>query len=301
MINKMHVDELDIDTHLVHQLLHLQFPQWADLPLEAIGAHGGDNRVFRLGKNMVIRLPRIKKSVISLENDCQWLGYLAPHLPIPIPTLIAKADPSSFYPWPWMISKWIPGDHPTVESLRAPNDFTQQIAFFIKALHHIAASQGPISSRGRTLLQRDVETRECLNTLSSVVDTAALLPIWEEALAAPSWDKPGVWVHGDLSPLNILVTGTKLAAVLDFGLIGIGDPACDLYVAWCLLAASERPIFRTAVGVDDATWTRGRGWALSIALSQLSYYQDTNPKLIATASHVIHEILAASQENLGHV
>jgi len=288
---KMHKNEFHIDRPMVQRLLNQQFPQWSYLPIEFVSSAGTDNALYRLGETMVVRLPRIDWAVKNVDKEWIWLPKLAPFLSVAIPLPLAKGKPSNEYPWPWSIYHWLEGSCPLVGQIPDPSLLTRDLVGFIQALHAIDLPDGPSSNRGVPLEEQDAETRQALAQLDGIIDVKTVTALWEEALQAPKWVNPPVWVHGDLSPGNLLIQGDRLAAVIDFGILGIGDPACDLIIAWNLLPAHMREIFRTGLEVDEATWQRGRGWALSTALLQLSYYKETNPSLTNNARHVIQEII----------
>ena len=288
---KMHADEFEIDIPLVQRLLAKQFPHWANLPLKPVPSAGTDNALYRLGKDMVVRLPRIDWAVGNVDKEFKWLPKLAPFLPVSIPTPLELGVPTKDYPWPWSVYRWLEGSNPIVGQIPDPLLMTNDLIAFIHALHKIDLPNGPISNRGVPLERQDTETRKALQQLDGMIDVAAVTAIWEAALQVPNWTRSPVWVHGDLSPGNLLIQNGRLSAVIDFGNLGIGDPACDLIVAWNLLPAQIRHAFRTGLGVDEATWQRGCGWALSNALIALPYYKDTNPALANNARHVIQEIV----------
>jgi aminoglycoside phosphotransferase (APT) family kinase protein/GrpB-like predicted nucleotidyltransferase (UPF0157 family) len=296
---KMHADELDIDASLVQRLLAKQFPCWADLPLKPLSSAGTDNALYRLGNDMVVRLPRIGWAAKNVDKECQWLPQIAPFLPIPIPVPLGKGTPSGGYPWVWSVYRWIEGKNPTVNHIPNPSLLVNELVTFIQAMHKIDLQGGPTSSRGVSLKEQDIETRKAIQELDGMIDVDAVTRIWEAALKIPIWSKPPVWVHGDLSPGNILIEHDKLCAVIDFGILGIGDPACDLIIAWNLLPAHVREAFRTGLNVDDATWQRGRAWALSNALIALPYYKNTNPVLADNARHVIKEVIEDDRQSFG--
>ena len=210
-------------------------------------------------------------------------------MPVPLGNGVAGEG----YPFPWTVFTWIPGENPVAGRLGDPDRIARRAG---RGRRRAAADRARRPARGRDapLADRDDDTRAAIDALRGTVDTVAVTAAWEAALRAPEPTGPPVWLHTDLSPGNVLLADGRLAAVIDWAGAGVGDPAVDLPVAWNLLPAAARPAFRDALGVDDATWARGRGWALSIALIQLPYYRETNPALAANARHVIAEVLAAS-------
>ena len=289
----MHADEVDTDVSLVRRLLTAQFPQWADLPIEAVPSAGTDHALYRLGDDMAVRLPRIHWATGQADKERQWLSRLAGQLPLAIPVPLAKGTPAESYPWDWSVYRWLQGENATIERIADLRQAATDLAHFIAALHRIDLAGGPPADRGVPLAMRDAATREAIAALRGMIDVHAVTAVWERALAAPVWHGPPVWVHGDLLPGNLLVEQGRLSAVIDFGGLGVGDPACDLMVAWGLFSGESRDVFRTELSVDDATWTRGRGHALSWALIFIPYYLDTNPVGVAAAQHTIDEVLAA--------
>jgi aminoglycoside phosphotransferase (APT) family kinase protein len=241
---------------------------------------------------MVVRLPRIQWAVEDVTKELQWLPRLQPFLPITVPLPLGEGRPGEGYPWAWSVLRWVPGENPILGHLADPTSLATQLARFVGALHRIDPAGGPPAGRGVPLAERNAATRTAIEELRGLIDTAATTQAWQEAMQAPQWARSGVWIHGDLSPGNLLVVDGKLSGVIDFGALGVGDPACDLIVAWNLLPAAAREVYREALEVDEATWARGRGWALSVALIQLPYYKDTNPSLAANARHAIGEVLA---------
>lgn len=294
---RMHDQELDIDASLVHGLLLDQFPHWASLPLRRLDSAGTDNAIFRLGDALSVRLPRIHWSVEQVAKEVVWLPILAPHLPLEVPVPLAKGLPGRGYPWAWSVCRWLDGENATLDHLTDPSQAALDLARFISALRALDAAAGPApgahnSGRGVPLAQRDRQTREALSRLDGLIDTARALAEWEAALLAPAWNGPPVWIHGDVQSGNLLARQGRLTGVIDFGCLGVGDPACDLQIAWTLFSGDSRQQFRRALAVDDASWARGRGWALSVALIALPYYLHTNPALVAISHRAIAEILA---------
>lgn len=289
---RMHADEVDTDVSLVRRLLRAQFPQWAALAMERVPSTGTDNALYRLGNDMVVRLPRIDWAVEGSRREREWLPRLAPLLPVAIPVLLAQGTPAEGYPWEWGVYEWLEGENPTIDGIADSDSLARDVAQFVDALHRIDLTDGPPATRGVPLAMRDDPTRTAIAALRGLIDTEATTALWEAALQTPPWSRAPVWVHGDLAPGNLLLQGARLTAVIDFAGVGVGDPACDLIVAWNLLPVAARSVFRAALDVDDATWDRGRGWALSVALIQLPYYKDTNEALAANAGHVIREVVA---------
>jgi aminoglycoside phosphotransferase (APT) family kinase protein len=294
---KMHADEVNTDVSLVGRLLAAQFPYWADFPLEPVPSAGTDNAIYRLGGDMAVRLPRIHWAVGQVDKERQWLPRLAPHLPLAIPVPLARGVPAEGYPWHWSVYRWLEGETATLERLADPRRAATELAQFVTALQRIDPAGGPPpgphnSGRGVPLAARDSPTRAAIAALQGLIDAGAAIAAWESALQAPAWPGPPVWIHGDLQSGNLLAVQGRLTAVIDFGCLGVGDPACDLIVAWNLLSAGTRESFRAALSVDEATWARGRGWALSVGLIALPYYRSTNPVLAANARHTIDTVLA---------
>jgi aminoglycoside phosphotransferase (APT) family kinase protein len=289
---RMHADEMEIDVSLVGRLLAAQFPRWADLPIEPVQSAGTENAIYRLGDDMAVRLPRHRGAAGQVDTEQRWLARLAAHLPLAIPVPLATGRPADGYPWHWSVSPWLHGEIATADHIADPRQTAIDLARFMTALQRIDPTGGPPASRGLPLATRDDLTREAIASLRGTLDAGALTDAWQAALRAPEWPGPPVWVHGDLYDGNLLAEGGRLTAVIDFGGLGVGDPACDLIVAWSLFCSDAHAAFRVALGVDDATWARGRGWALSVALIALPYYRHTNPVMVANATHRIAEVLA---------
>jgi aminoglycoside phosphotransferase (APT) family kinase protein len=289
----MHEDELETDATLVRRLLAAQFPQWASLPIEPVHSSGTVNALYRLGDELVVRLPRAEWGAGGIAKDSAWLPRLAPLLPVEIPVPLATGRPGEGYPWAWGIYPWLEGEHPSAAAGADAAGLAADLAALVEALRRIDLPEGPPSRRGAPLGEvQDKQARDALRGLDGRIDVSAATAAWDAALAAPAWTGPPVWVHGDLLPGNLLLRAGRLAGVLDWGSVGVGDPACDLVAAWGALPAQARETFRQRLAVDDATWARGRGWALSIGLIALPYYEETNPTFAATARLLIREVLA---------
>ncbi|MCZ0971577.1 aminoglycoside phosphotransferase family protein [Streptomyces albulus] len=292
---QMHPDMHPVEDDLVRRLIAGQFPQWAGLAVERLPSGGTVNAMYRLGDDMVVRLPLVKGGADDVSRECTWLPRLAPRLPTPVPEVLGVGRAAEGYPWPWSVYRWLAGEHPEAGALSAPALLAEDLAAFVAAMRSVTLPGAPQAHRGGPIALLDEETRSAIEALRGVpqegVDCDAATAMWEDALRAPDWDGPPVWLHADLMPGNVLVDGGRLTSVIDFGCLGVGDPACDLFPAWNLLPAGAREVFRAALGVDDATWIRGRGRALSQALIALPYYRRTNPAMAHNARYVIRTVL----------
>jgi aminoglycoside phosphotransferase (APT) family kinase protein len=294
----MHRGEVTVDEIVVRRLLAEQFPEWADLPLEAVESRGTDNWLLRLGGELVVRLPCRERTVATLVRERTWLPRLTGRLPLEIPLPVASAKPGAGYPWTWSVYRWLEGenaiDAPVADLARAAVD----LAALLEALQRVDPNGGPGPGeenfcRGASLVTFDPRVRADLAYLRNETDVEAATAVWDEALRAPGPEGPPVWVHGDLDRRNLLTRQGRLAAVVDFGCVGVGDPACDVAVAWKVLSRETRNIFRSTLSVDQATWARARGWAVSQALGALAYYTpEANPTLVAEARRWLAEALA---------
>ena len=249
---------------------------------------GTVNALFRLGDTMVVRLPL--RAFGETEPDLIWLPRLAPVLPVAVPEPLFAGAPSEAFPAPWGVYRWLDGTHP-VEG--AADGLAEDLAGFVRVLSRLTLPGAPSAYRGGPLQTQNDATLEAIGQLGSRIDSAAVTSAWEESLAADPWTGPPVWLHADLMPGNLLVGVDRLTAVIDWGTLGTGDPACDLIPAWNLLSDRSRPVFRSLLDVDEATWLRGRGKALSMALIQLPYYWDSNPAMAHNARYVVSQVLAA--------
>jgi aminoglycoside phosphotransferase (APT) family kinase protein len=291
----MHPDMHPVDEGLVRRLIATQFPRWAGLAVERWPSGGTVNAMYRLGDDMVVRLPLVRGGAEDVSMEQEWLPRLAPHLPTRIPEVLGAGTPDQEYPWPWSVYRWLPGELPEAGALGEPVLLAEDLAAFVVAMRSITLPAAPHAHRGGPVASLDAETRAAIKELRGIpqedVDCDAVTAVWEEALRAPGWDGPPVWLHADLMPGNLLVDGGRLVSVIDFGCAGVGDPACDLFPAWNLLPAEARGVFREALAVDEATWIRGRGRTLSQALIALPYYRTTNPAMAGNARHVIRAVL----------
>ncbi len=263
-------EKIHIDASLVHQLIATQFPQWADLPIKPVEFGGWDNRTFHLGEQMIVRLPSAAEYAQKVQKEQYWLLKLAPFLPLPIPVPLAMGKPAEGYPWHWSIYGWIDGETTSIGHITDLRQFAITLAEFLVALQAIDTTGGPVAGphnfyRGGPLTIYDAETQQAIATLGNKIDSDVATAVWNEALAT-TWHGAPVWVHGDISTGNLLVQEGRLSAVIDFGGLAIGDPACYLAIAWTFFNGESRDAFRAALPLDNATWARGRGWALWKAL-----------------------------------
>ncbi len=292
----MHADEIETDVALLRRLLAGQFPRWADLPIEPVVSYGTDHDIYRLGDHLAARLPRIGWATEQVAREAEWLPKLAPHLPLAVPVQLAIGRPAEGYPFDWSVCEWLPG-----EDANAGIDDLEQaavdLAAFVDALRRVdiagAHPRGP-GGRGAPLVELDKTVRRSIERLGDRIDGNAALASWEESLGASPWHGDAVWVHGDLLPGNLLVVDRRLSAVIDFGCLNVGDPACDLQPAWNVFEGDSRARYRAELQADDASWLRGRGWALFQAVVALPYYWDTNPGMIRQALHALMQVLADS-------
>jgi aminoglycoside phosphotransferase (APT) family kinase protein len=290
----MHSDELDIDKALVARLIAAQFPQWANLPVVKLPSAGTDHALYRLSDDMVVRLPRIPRAADQVDREQRWLPHLAPHLPLQVPVPLGRGTPGQGFPMPWSVYAWLDGENAFDRPIIDLHDAAIELGGFVAALRRVDATGGPQSYRGGPMSTSDDEaTRAAIRDLGAegMIDGEAATAAWEQVLALPQWEgKPG-WLHGDLMPGNLLTRHGRLTAVIDFGIVGIGDPACDLIPAWYLFDGDTRELFRAAADVDDTTWARGRGWALCHGLGSEHYYRIKNPALATVGRRAMFEAL----------
>jgi aminoglycoside phosphotransferase (APT) family kinase protein len=267
------VNKDEITAGVAARLVAAQFPQWAGLPVTPVALNGQDNTTFRLGSELSVRLPGAS-SVPQVAKEHRWLPVLAPHLPLPVPEPVAMGRPSEGFPRPWSVYRWIEGEPASTGRVAGLTGFASALAGFLAALQAVDAGGGPPAGRhnffrGGPLAAFDEQARRLIRLAAGDIDAGAAASVWDTALASGRERAP-VWVHGDLAASNVLVAGGALHAVIDFGGVAVGDPAYDLVMEWEFFTGESAAAFRRGLRLDEATWARGRGWALWKALANLS-------------------------------
>ena len=271
--------DVAIEISLVRALLNQQHADLAHLPLVDVGS-GWDNSLYRLGADLAVRLPRRALAAPLIEHEQKWLPELAPRLPLPIPVPVRVGLPGQGFPWSWSVVPWLTGQPAVVEPPHDAAAAAVTLATFVCALHRPAPDDAPRNPvRGVPLADRAAAVHARTTDLDGLVNRTAVLDLWEKVVGTPTWSGPPLWIHGDLHAGNVLVDRGRISAVIDFGDLTAGDPATDLSIAWTLLPATARSIFRTSVTelsgwVDGDTWIRARGWALALGLAFLASSRD---------------------------
>jgi len=287
---KMHEGEIDIDVALVKRLLTDQFPHLAKESITVVRSTGTVNAIYRLGDDLYMRLPRLEEWAESIDNEWTWLPKLAPRISLNIPKPLARGKPTDWYPCPWAILHWIEGTSYQDALINDERQTAHELVNFILELRSVDGVDAPRGGR-RPLIELDAETRSAIESSRGVIDTEAVSAAWARSLESPTWDGKPVWIHGDLLTSNLLVQGGRLCAVIDFGGVGIGDPAADVIPAWSVFNKIGRETFRQALDVDDDTWSRARGYALHQALMIIPYYRESNPEFVTMAKRTVEEVL----------
>lgn len=284
----------DIDVTLAKLLVGDQFPQWSHLSMEPVTLSGWDNRMFRLGKDKTVRFPSAQEYEAQVDKEQTWLPLLAHSLPLPIPTPLAQGTPAHDYPFRWSIYNWIPGENAFVASIGNMRDFASELAHFLSCLQKIDITDAPLPGphnffRGGSLTTYDQETRRAIRDLREQIDDKTANLIWNKGLES-EWTKEPVWIHGDMHPTNLLVENGRLSAVIDFGCSGVGDPSCDLAIAWTFFSGTSREDFHDGLDIDDNTWDRGRAWALWKSLITINN-RSVNDTRLKEARHVLNQVI----------
>lgn len=292
----MHSDDLHIEDAMVSSLVDRDLPEHALQPLTKLKAAGSTNTLYRLGPDLLVRLPRRPGGGASIIKEARWTPLLADALPIAVPQVVTVGNPGFGYPENWSVTRWLEGEHPVraepgvepgVEAAAVRSALAEDLANVIGALRalEVPADPGPELRwyRGSALAGFDSAVRTYIDqcrTLDGLdVDLVKAEVLWEEALTLPGAQGAGPdrWYHGDLVAENLLVANGRIVAVLDLGSVSVGDPTVDLHGAWEILDAPARALFAAKLGVTEAEWLRGRAWALAIALGALAYYWRSMP------------------------
>jgi aminoglycoside phosphotransferase (APT) family kinase protein len=285
-----------IDASLARRLVDSQFPQWSDLPITAVEFDGWDNRTFRLGSELTVRLPSGNWYAQQVDKEQRWLPVLAPQLPLPIPSPVGRGRPDFGFPYEWSVYRWLDGELASNARIGDLTGFATTLAGFLNDLGRVDATGGPAPGqhnffRGGPLATYEDEALTAIDALGDEVPRDDVMRVWADAMAT-SWDREPVWFHGDIATGNLLVRDGSLAAVLDFGTSGVGDPACDTVIAWTFLSGPSRDRFRAELDADPGTWARGRGWGLWKALITLVGHLERGAPEAALARRDIEHIVA---------
>jgi aminoglycoside phosphotransferase (APT) family kinase protein len=294
----IHDDEVRATVEQVRRLVADQCPQWAGLPVTPLAEEleGTDHALLRIGDALVARMPKIASAVDQADSDARWLPVLASRLPVRIPVPLHVGEPGAGYPWRWTVVPWIAGTTPP--RLGCDDVVLAREVAFVRALHRVDPAGGPQrapGSRGSALRHADEGVRRVLPRLAGHDDgfeVAAAEAAWEVCLAAADWDRAPVWIHGDLQPGNLIIDGDRLAAVIDFGALGVGDPAPDVAPALWIFTGAARDVYREAVGYDDATWRRAYAWVLAPSLTGIDYYRRTFPRMAEHGRRMARAVIA---------
>lgn len=283
--------DVPVDAPLVRSLLREQHSDLASLPLAEAG-EGWDNKLYRLGTDLVVRLPRRQAAAALIDHEQRWLPHLALRLPLPVPVPVRVGGPGPGFPWSWTIASWFAGRNAASAACSNAHETAIRLGGFLAALHQPAPSDAPSNPFRISLAGRADAFLARLQCIEPSVDSARAIVAWNSALAAPAYAAAPVWVHGDLHPGNLIVHDGVLSAVIDFGDLTAGDPAVDFAVVWMLFQPAERQVFREASGrIDDPTWSRARGWALTLGVAYLASSLD-NPLMGRIGSATIAAVLA---------
>lgn len=303
----LHEDEIEIGLPLARALVDAALPHLAGRPLRPVDASGSTNALFRLGDDHLVRLPRQPGGSETIDKEARWLPHVAVALPVAAPKIVAVGEPNLGYPELWSVVCWTDGETPDVPVAGpdGPADgFARDLADFVRALGELQVPPDALTDpalrcyRGEPLAAMDATTRDYLADCRQLpgldLDLDACLRIWETAMALSGSGEAVAprWLHGDLLAENLLVRNGRLAAVLDFGCLSVGDPTVDLIVAWEVLDPPSRELFRSLLGVDEVTWLRGRAWALAIALMTFPYYWQTMPERCGARLAMARAVLA---------
>lgn len=296
-MRQMHKGQVETSPDLVTRLLAGQFPEWVHPEVTLVKSFGTDHDIYQVGDGLCVRLPKIQWAIAQADKERIWLPQLADRLPVRVPKQLGMGAPAEGYPFKWSVCEWIPGS----DANRTQADLDRlavDLAAFVTALSSIetaGALPRPAGARGCPLSEVDDDVRRSIDELGNDQPKDEIRHFWDESLGAAVWNGQDVWVHGDLLAGNLIVQERRLHAVIDWGTLNVGDPACDLLAAWNVFSGSSRAVYLEALSVDDDTWLRGRGWAIYQAVMALPYYKDTNPGMVRQATQALEEVIADSR------
>lgn len=282
-------------TVLVRKLVDSQFPEWSRLPLSALNQVGTDNQIFRLGRDMCVRFPRVAWAAQTAARE-QALLERFQVVGLEVPRPLGLGEPALGYPWQWSVVSWVEGRALGMRQLTEAE--TNRLAEAILAIRRTPADAtfhygNTNYGRGEPLAERNTLFQNAVERLADEYDVDTLRQVWSMCLEATSAQQTPVFLHGDLHGGNLVERGGTLAGLIDWGLAGVGDGACDLSAAWCLCDSDVRPIFRNAMNANEADWLRGAGWALSIACIYVAHYRGNPSVDCAMSQRTICSVLRA--------
>ena len=288
----MHEDQVDVDVDIVRGLLAEQRSDLADLPIRPVVSTGTVNALFRIGADFVVRLPLQDHWEEGIEREWRWIPWLSRRITAArLPEPIFKGIANDAFPFSWSIYRWIEGAPYDDELVDDETDVARQLSRYVLELRALEIPAAAPEGGREPLAVLDENTREAIEEAGTVIDAPRAMSVWDQALRTPPWDGMPVWIHGDLLRPNLIVRDGQLEAVIDYGYIGVGDPATDLIPAWAVFGPAGRTAYREALGPDETTWARGRGIALHQAAMIIPYYAETNPAFVELARRTIEQII----------
>lgn len=299
-MNDLSERRFEVVEELAQSLIDGQFPVWSHLPLKKIDSAGTDNSIYRLGEELAVRFPVSASAAQQVAKEHIWLPKLI-SFAVAIPIVIGAGRPMNEFPFPWSVMTWIEGKDATADVIVDWLKTAEDLGQFIREFRSQNPSGAPLAGkhnafRGTALGNLDQIARNAIDALRYMFDHSLLLDIWEQALGVEPWAGAPQWIHGDIHAANIIVKNGNIAGIIDLGLMGVGDPACDLAPAWSFLPSHVRDVFREAADVDGPTWLRGKGWGLYIGVIALSYYRGRNPTLSGIAETAIRAVIEDGEQ-----
>jgi len=288
----MHDDQIEVDANILRRLLAEQRPDLAQREITPVVSTGTVNALFRIGEDLVARLPWQAEWAEGIDREWEWIPWISRRITtVRLPEPVYKGSANEVFPFPWSIYRWIDGAPYDDTLVDDETEAAHTLARFVLELRALELPASAPEGGRDPLADLDDDTRSAIDRAAGVIDASAATTVWDEALRTPAWDRTPVWIHGDLLRPNVLVHDGRLHAVIDYGYIGVGDPATDLIPAWAVFGPAGRAAFREMLEPDDATWARGRGIALHQAAMIIPYYADTNLGFVALARRTIEQIL----------